>query len=141
MRSQFPFVLSESQRGALVVLLLVLLSVLGVRFISDPDEPAELDFTQTEYYQRQLDSLREQQKVTQRETYTYNPNYLSDYNAYRLGIPLDAYDQLQRYRASGKYVNSLTEFQSITGVTDSVKMFYPLPCAFQILNLPPRKKP
>lgn len=140
MRSQFPFVLSESQRGALVVLLLVLLSVLGVRFISDPDEPAELDFTQTEYYQRQLDSLREQQKVTQRETYTYNPNYLSDYNAYRLGIPLDAYDQLQRYRASGKYVNSLTEFQSITGVTDSVKNVLSSSLRFPNFKSAPKKK-
>ena len=62
--------------------------------------------------------MRSNQVVSVQPKPTYNPNYLSNYNAYWLGIPAEAFDRLQHYRAGGNYVNSLSEFQLQSGISD-----------------------
>jgi competence protein ComEA len=121
MYSRFPFVLSKSQRGALLILLLGLLFILVLQLIVNDRESIVLDLSQTMYYQKKLDSLREQKQTSSAKIYSYNTNYLNDYNAYRLGIPLDAIDRLKLHRAAGHYVNSLADFQEVTGISDSLK--------------------
>ena len=118
MRSKFPFVLSESQGGALLILLMGIVFLFAIRYGLRLEEDSGLDLAETLLYQRKLDSLRSNQVVSVQPKPTYNPNYLSDYNAYRLGIPAEAFDRLQRYRAGGNYVNSLSEFQLQSGISD-----------------------
>ena len=120
MRSKFPFVLSESQRGALLILLMGIVFLFAIRFSFKIEEDTALDLNETQLYQRKLDSIRANQVVSVQPKPTYNPNYLSDYNAYRLGIPVKAFDRLQHYRAAGNYVNSLSEFQLQSGISDSL---------------------
>ena len=48
-----------------------------------------------------------------------NPNYLSDYEAYTLGLSLNQINKLREFRASDRYVNSPEQLQQITRMPDS----------------------
>ena len=46
---------------------------------------------------------------------TFNPNYISDYKGYELGMSLAELDRLHKFRASGNYIYSAlcTEAQDV----------------------------
>lgn len=71
--------------------------------------------------QSQLDSLRllavEQ---AQPKIYPFNPNYITDYKGYALGMSIEELDRLFAFRKTGKFVNSAKEFQEITQISDSI---------------------
>lgn len=50
----------------------------------------------------------------------FNPNFISDYKAYQLKIPPQAFDRLQAYRKKGLYINSEADFQNVTGVSNEL---------------------
>ena len=52
--------------------------------------------------------------------YPFNPNFISDYKGYSLGMSIEEIDRLQGFRAQNKYVNSKEEFQKVTRVSDSL---------------------
>lgn len=57
---------------------------------------------------------------SQYPVYPFNPNFISDYKAYKLGLTAAELNRLRDYRKQNLYVNSAQEFQHITGVSDSV---------------------
>ena len=63
MRYKFPFVLSESQRGALLILLMGIVFLFAIRFSFKIEEETALDLTETQLYQLKLDSIRVNQVV------------------------------------------------------------------------------
>lgn len=111
---------TESKRGALILLGMLLFLVAGFRFIEFESTPSPIAYKVMGSYQKKLDSLDEITSKDSFKKYRYNPNTLSDYRAYLLGIPVEAYDRLQYFRAQGNYITSLAEFQQITGVADSL---------------------
>lgn len=68
-----------------------------------------------------VDSLlaRAKQKDTLK-TYPFNPNFISDYKGYTLGMSPEEIDRLHAFRAAGKFLSSAREFQEITKVSDSL---------------------
>lgn len=50
----------------------------------------------------------------------FNPNYISDFKAYGLGMSPAEIDRLNRFRAQDRFVNSAEEFQMVTEVSDSL---------------------
>ena len=52
--------------------------------------------------------------------YSYNPNFISDFKAYKLGMTLPEINRLHAFRQEGKFANSAEEFQSVTGISDSL---------------------
>ena len=52
--------------------------------------------------------------------YPFNPNFISDFKGYQLGMSPDEIDRLHKYRALGKYINTPSSFQEITQVNDSL---------------------
>ncbi|MDG1919623.1 MAG: hypothetical protein P8I75_00220 [Flavobacteriaceae bacterium] len=83
-------------------------------------ELSPVDLTQTQSYQTQLDSLRIKENTQTPIVYQYNPNYLTDYRAYTLGLPPEAFDKLLRYRQTNSYVNTPKQFQEVTRLLDSL---------------------
>jgi len=71
-------------------------------------------------FQKRIDSLKAQEKSKQYTLNPFNPNFISDYRAYILGISAEELSRLQSFRETGKYVNSAKEFQKVTGVSDSL---------------------
>ena len=52
--------------------------------------------------------------------YPFNPNYISDYKGYKLGMTVEEIDRLLAYKKQNKFVNSAEEFQKVTKVSDSL---------------------
>ena len=119
MKNTPRFVISKPQQGAVLIVLLILLVVQWVRLAKlELDTPVDLN--QSIFYQNQLDSLRKQATDNNRKIFLYNPNFISDYQAYTLGLTTGEYDRLSDYRSQGKYLYSITEFQKLTKVSDSL---------------------
>ena len=112
---------SQSQRnGILFLLVLLFSSQLILHFIdfSDDDELDDQQFALLEY---RLDSLRNATTVASiTKTFSFNPNFLSDFKAYQLGLSPEQIDRLFAFRKEGKFVHTPKEFQQITGITDSL---------------------
>lgn len=62
--------------------------------------------------------LRENQISLQ----AFNVNYMTDYKAYVLGLNVEELDRIETYRQQNKWFYSLNEFQSISKITDSLKL-------------------
>lgn len=115
-----PFLLSVRKQWAVFLLALILLGLQGVIYLFQSDPSDTMVTNESNYYQTLLDSIRLQTIKKGNKIYPFNPNYLSDYRAYQLGISPEAIDRLFAYRKQGKFVNSANEFQKVTGINDSL---------------------
>lgn len=68
--------------------------------------------------QNEIDSLKNIQATKKDTIYPFNPNYITDYKGYKLGMSVQEIDRLYAYRKKGKFVNSAKEFQEITQVSN-----------------------
>ena len=50
----------------------------------------------------------------------FNPNFITDFKGYRLGMSLEEIDRLLAFRKTNRFVNSAQEFQEVTKVSDSL---------------------
>jgi len=50
----------------------------------------------------------------------FNPNFISDFKGYQLGMSVAEIDRLLAFRKTNQYVNSTQEFQAVTKVSDSL---------------------
>ncbi|WP_348537003.1 ComEA family DNA-binding protein [Flavobacterium hungaricum] len=62
-----------------------------------------------------LDKNKEVKKV-----YLFNPNYITDYKGYKLGMSTVEIDRLLAFRKENKFINSAEEFQKVTKISDSL---------------------
>ena len=115
-----PFLLSVRKQWAVFLLAVILLGLQGVFYFFQPDPSETMLPNESSYYQTLLDAIRLQTIKKGNKIYPFNPNYLSDYRAYQLGISPEAIDRLFAYRKQGKFVNSANEFQKVTGINDSL---------------------
>ncbi|WP_179351731.1 ComEA family DNA-binding protein [Winogradskyella vidalii] len=123
MKSHFQF--SNQQRSGIFLLVLLLLIAQCVYwFVPDIFSFSNEDFKNNEIeiesFRRELDSLRlieiENNKP---KIYPFNPNYITDYKGYSLGMSNEEIDRLHQFREGNQWVNSAKEFQQVTKVSDS----------------------
>ncbi len=114
------FIFSKSHRvGIVILLLLIVIAQLCYFFVSNQKATINED-TQWLLAQNEIDSIK-QQVATKKDTiYPFNPNFISDYKGYKLGMSLQEIDRLHHFRAQNKYVNSAAEFQKVTLVSNAV---------------------
>lgn len=114
---------TNQQRGGILALLLLVFGLLCVLFFVDfsSEERLDLDSPEVLVLQKQLDSVRliviENRKP---KKYPFNPNYITDYKGYTLGLSSEEIDRLLAFRSEGKWVNSVSDFQIVTKVSDSL---------------------
>lgn len=70
--------------------------------------------------QNEIDSIKRHNVKKGYEIKPFNPNFITDYKGYMLGMSIEEIDRLHKYRETGKYVNSAKEFQQITKVSNEV---------------------
>ena len=70
--------------------------------------------------QTQIDSIKQEKQNYVSKIYPFNPNFISDFKGYKLGMSVSEIDRLLAFRKKNKYVNSAKEFQNITKVSDSL---------------------
>ena len=114
------FIFSKSHRvGIVLLLLLIVIAQLCYFFVSNQKATINED-TQWLLAQNEIDSIK-QQIATKKDTiYPFNPNFISDYKGYKLGMSIQEIDRLHQYRAQNKYVNSAAEFQKVTLISNAV---------------------
>lgn len=69
--------------------------------------------------QNEIDSLKSIQSTKKDTIYPFNPNYITDYKGYKLGMTIQEIDRLHVFRKQGKFVNSVEEFQQVTKVSNA----------------------
>ena len=67
--------------------------------------------------QVKIDELKNN-KQTRSTLYPFNPNFITDYKGYKLGMSVEEIDRLHTFRKTNRFVNSTAEFQKVTGVSD-----------------------
>jgi DNA uptake protein ComE-like DNA-binding protein len=70
--------------------------------------------------QSKLDTLKMAAFKSEVKIYPFNPNFITDYKGYKLGMSVKEIDRLLVFRKENKYVNSASEFQRVTQVSDSL---------------------
>jgi DNA uptake protein ComE-like DNA-binding protein len=70
--------------------------------------------------QSQIDSIKKDKLNYVPKIYPFNPNFITDYKGYKLGMSVPEIDRLLAFRKENKYVNSAKEFQAVTKVSDSL---------------------
>ena len=123
-RFRSHFVFNRSERNGIFFLVLVIILLQGVYFFVDFSSEVELSPEKEQQlvkFQVQIDSLKRVAAVEDTfRIYPFNPNFISDYKGYTLGMTVEEIDRLHAFRASDRWVNSSDEFQQVTGISDSL---------------------
>lgn len=112
------FLFNRKQQRGIFVLIILLFLVLIIYFIAGKRDRQSLKVEDTSVYQRQVDSLKSLAIAKQNKIYPFNPNYITDYRGYVLGLSEEELGRLHRFRESNKWINSKKDFQNVTGVSD-----------------------
>lgn len=70
--------------------------------------------------QSEIDSLKIVKNTESHKIYPFNPNFISDYKGYTLGMSVAEIDRLHQFRKGNKYVNSAEDFQKVTKVSNDL---------------------
>ncbi|GAB4164701.1 MAG: helix-hairpin-helix domain-containing protein [Winogradskyella sp.] len=120
MKSHFQF--SNQQRNGIFLLLFIIIALQCIyAFVNFSIKVSPIEHNQIDRFRKELDSLRlieiENNKP---QIYPFNPNYITDYKGYTLGMTNQEIDRLHQFRNNGQWINSAKEFQQVTKVSDSV---------------------
>ncbi|WP_432410188.1 ComEA family DNA-binding protein [Rasiella sp. SM2506] len=119
LKSHFRF--AKSEQSGILLFAAIIITLLSVYFFVAFETEEALDTSSAEVLlkQKQIDSLRlVEMEARTPKLYPFNPNFITDYKAYTLGMPTEAYDKLQQFRKEDKWINSISDFKRVTGVSD-----------------------
>lgn len=118
------FVFNRSQRNGIFILVIVIVVLQMLYFylnFGSSSPPSLSENPELILFQKKIDSVRiARQAGDTLRIYPFNPNFVTDYRGYTLGMTVEEIDRLHSYRAEDKWVNSALEFQQVTGISDSL---------------------
>ena len=120
-RSHFEF--NKQERSGIFYLLVIIFSLQLTYIIINKTvtDSSETNFALDMDVQKLLDSIREHSKTQDSpKLYPFNPNFISDYKGYTLGMSNKEIDRLLLFRSENKWVYSAKEFQNVTLISDSL---------------------
>jgi competence ComEA-like helix-hairpin-helix protein len=112
----------RQRRGVLFLSLLVIIFQI-IYFLIDftPDNTSVANIERERFINDKIDSIKlVKSKNNIVKIFPFNPNFLTDFKASKLGMTVDEIDRLFAFRKTGKYVNSTIEFQQVTKINDSL---------------------
>ena len=116
------FLFSREHRSGIFLLFAIIIVVqLGYFFLKDSfiSKTTTAEDKAWLSVQNEIDSLKNIQATKKDTIYPFNPNYITDYKGYKLGMSIQEIDRLHAYRKKGKFVNSPEEFQQVTQVSNA----------------------
>ncbi|MEZ4811755.1 MAG: ComEA family DNA-binding protein [Allomuricauda sp.] len=117
-KSHFKF--NKQERSGIFFLLFLVVMLQGIYYFTESkpfDGPSRLAINTLA--QARLDSLKGLREDSPK-IFPFNPNYINDHKGYALGMSTVELDRLLAFREKGNYINSVEEFQLVTGVSDSL---------------------
>lgn len=123
------FKFTSQQRIGIFLLFIIIIALQLIYFFADFNQ-SEVTFSEEDKWlslQKEIDAAKEIKHNEKQKVYTFNPNFISDYKGYKLGMSVEEIDRLLAFRKEDKYVNSAEEFQKVTQISDSLlKVMSPL---------------
>jgi len=116
------FMYTKQQRSGIFALvgLIIILQCVYI-FVDFSSEAYETDTQLVAQFRAEVDSLLQVEFENNKpKIYPFNPNYISDYKGYTLGMTNEEIDRLHAFRKTNNWVNSAKEFQNVTKVSDSL---------------------
>ena len=130
-RSRFRFT-KKDRNGILFLSFLICLVQLGIFYFPSSEKNILIEDSESLLieakilYQKQLAENSAKAKII-----PFNPNFITDYKGYVLGMTNEEIDKLLKFRSQGKWINSAKEFQKVTGVSeewlDSIGAYFKFP--------------
>ncbi len=117
------FVFNRSQRNGILLLVFFTSGYLVLNYYVDFSKESLLDINSKEVIaiQKELDSLRTIEIESKKpKVFPFNPNFLSDFKGYVLGMSTEEIDRLLAFRKENKWINSVKDFKKVTKVSDSL---------------------
>lgn len=113
---------SRIQRNGILMLLSIIIAIQLLYAFSDFSVVKESDPRKQKWIALQpiMDSLKKEKEDYVPKIYPFNPNFITDFKGYKLGMSVKEIDRLLAFRKTNKYVNSAQEFQQVTMVSDSL---------------------
>jgi len=121
LKSHFTF--NKQQRSGILLLLLLNVVLLLIYIFVDFSKEEPIDITTAEIVsiQKELDSLHNVSIENKKpKIFPFNPNFITDFRGYTLGMTNEEIDRLLQYRKEGNWINSVADFKKVTGVSDSL---------------------
>ena len=106
---------TKNQRYGVFILFVLIISVQTLWFfLSNKRSVSAVHSDAAISLQSKIDSLKSIQSANQKpKIYPFNPNFITDYKGYTLGMSSEEIDKLLQYRSDNKWVNSTKEFQNV----------------------------
>ncbi len=117
------FVFNRQQRNGILFLILLISGLLSIYFFVDFSKEDILNTNSPEIIsiQKEIDSLRKIEIANRKpKIYPFNPNFITDYKGYTLGMTPKEINRLHQFRAEDKWINSVPDFKKVTKVSDSL---------------------
>jgi len=119
-KSHFKF--TRQQRSGIFLLLLLIVAIQCIyAFVDFSSEDIKINSTELKRFQEEIDSLKlveiEKRKP---KIFPFNPNFITDYKGYTLGMTNEEIDRLLKFRKNNQWINSAKQFQEVTKVSDSL---------------------
>jgi len=116
------FSFSKTQRIGLLLLFTLFIVVQAIYFLLNAQPPEKIETGEKQWIslQSEVDSLSRKKKESVPKIYPFNPNFITDFKGYKLGMSVSEIDRLLQFRKSNRFVNSAKEFQAVTKVSDSL---------------------
>ncbi len=117
------FKFSKAQQAAIVFLFAIIIVLQLAYFFIDFQPKASKPSTAIEQWLAQqavIDAKKEALYQNRNKIYPFNPNFITDYKGYRLGMTTIEIDRLLAFRKQNKFANSPQEFQEVTKISDNL---------------------
>lgn len=118
------FMFSSEHRSGIFLLFIIIFLLQILLFSYDKYSSfffskSKIENKEWEKFQSVFDSIN-QNNSKEFKIQPFNPNFISDYKGYQLGMSVEEIDRLHNFRNTGKFVNSGKEFQNVTKISDSL---------------------
>ena len=115
------FVFSRNQRNGIFLLLALIIGFECIYFFVDfSSEKIQVNQNELTRFQKEVDSLKLVEIENNKpKIYPFNPNFITDYKGYSLGMSNEEIDRLLAFRKQDQWINSAKQFQEVTQVSDS----------------------
>lgn len=119
-KSHFKF--TNSQRNGIFLLAILIVIFQCIYAFADfSSESPQPDKEALEHFRHHVDSLKKVEiEKNKPKVYPFNPNYITDFKGYTLGMSNEEIDRLLEFRAKDQWINSAKQFQEVTRVSDSL---------------------
>nr|WP_315174229.1 helix-hairpin-helix domain-containing protein [uncultured Flavobacterium sp.] len=123
MANRFLFYLkfTNGQRKGILSLFMVIVVMQLFYWFVDVNAEVKISNDAKEWLSLQIEfeKLKEKQGLTPK-IFPFNPNFITDYKGYKLGMSVEEIDRLHAFRKTNRYVNSAEEFQKVTQVSNDL---------------------